>query len=363
MDAWFARLLPHSQPDILHRFTSPRLGDHLGAFWELYLHEHALRAGFEVDSDIGRDTHHRRPDLLLTKGQESFYVEATVVLGDDVIPRASRPRVQQLYDAINRIENRNFLLHLNVRSIGPRTPGRKLISGQLEPWLNELDPDRELAAVAAGAPPAASRLADDGWIVDVEATGMKPDLRDRSDLRVIGTKIEGFGESEHPVLRRRTIEMRKLDDISPLSSKLRQKARHYGTLDRPFMIAVLCAGTLVAERDILQALLGRFRYQLGIGTGHARPFCEGGGLWLTKKGRHSSRDVSAVMTAVNLSPGACAVIEPTVWRGPWVRRPLRPDLLPWQRVDIAPDLSMTTTPALRPAAEELGLHMRWPGDD
>lgn len=36
VDAWYRRLPEHSRADIRHRFTSRRLGDHLGAFWEMY---------------------------------------------------------------------------------------------------------------------------------------------------------------------------------------------------------------------------------------------------------------------------------------------------------------------------------------
>ncbi len=312
---------------------------------------------------MGRNDPARRPDLLLTRADRSFYVEATVVVGDDVIPRGDRPRVQQLYDAVDRVRHRNFLLHLTVRSVGSTNPTRRRVTTQLDAWLATLDPDREIASVAAGAEPAAMRLDGEGWIVDVEATGLKPDLRGRSDLRVIGAKVEGFDEIDHPVLDRRTVEMHKLDDVSPLSSKLRQKAGHYQDIDRPFVIALLCAGTFVTDRDILQALIGRISYQVSTAGTGLKPYCYGGGLWLTERGRHSARDVSAVLTAVNLSPAACAVVEPTLWTGPWVRRPLDPGRLPWARADLGADLGVTVTPAASTAAEQLGLRPRWPAGD
>jgi hypothetical protein len=137
MDEWFSHLHVDAQKSIRPRFTSPRRDAHLGAFHELYQHELTVCGGYdEVDCDIGREHPQQlRPDLLLARAEDRCFVEVTVALGDDVVAPDARPRVQQLYDAIDRIRNRNFLLGVDVRGVGAATPGRKL-TGAITEWLN-----------------------------------------------------------------------------------------------------------------------------------------------------------------------------------------------------------------------------------
>jgi hypothetical protein len=150
MDDWFTRLPNAAQTSIRPRFTSPRREAHLGAFHELYQHELAVRGDYDIDCDIGvEDPEHVRPDLLVSCGGDGCFVEVTVALGDDVVAPKERPRVEQLYDAINRVPNRDFLLSVAVRGIGAATPGRNL-TGQIARWLDGMDADREIARVAAG---------------------------------------------------------------------------------------------------------------------------------------------------------------------------------------------------------------------
>jgi hypothetical protein len=50
--------------------------------------------------------------------------------------------------------------------------------------------------------------------------------------------------------------------VSSAQCVLRKKAGHgYGLADRPFVIAVLCAGDFVDEHDIAQTLFGPIEYE------------------------------------------------------------------------------------------------------
>lgn len=308
------RAAAEAKSSIRPRFTSSRRDAHLGAFHELYQHELALQGDYDdVDCDIGRENpSHVRPDLLLSRAASRCFVEITVALGDDVVDPAARPRLQQLYDAIERISNRDFLLHTDVRAVGSATPGRRLIR-RIDAWLNTMDPDDEIARVAAGGAPAERYIEADGWAINLIATGWKPELRGRPDLGVIGARVEGLGGHRHVIQGERRIEFdgpRPLDEDGLLAGVLHRKLKHGYKLDAlPFVIAVLCAGDFVDDADIVRALVGP-----GGVWGHGAP--------------ERSRRLSGIITATNLSPTAVAVIEPTWWTNPRRGAPGARGLLP-----------------------------------
>jgi hypothetical protein len=107
MDEWYAALPSHAEPEIWQRFASPSPGAHLGAFWEMYLHEALRRLELGVALDVGRDHAGRRPDLLVNEPQAGVFVEGTVALGDGAVRRDQRARADQLYAASERIRNRD----------------------------------------------------------------------------------------------------------------------------------------------------------------------------------------------------------------------------------------------------------------
>lgn len=346
MDEWFSHLNADAQRSIRPRFTSSRRDAHVGAFHELYQHELAACGDYDdVDCDIGReDPQHVRPDLLLTRADKRCFVEVTVALGDDVVAPAERPRVQQLDDAINRIRNRDFVLGVDVRGVGAATPGRN-VTGPITAWLNGMDADEEIDRVARGGAPARRGFSADGWKVILTATGYKPDLRGRPDLGLIGSHLEGLGGHTHVFEGERRIEVdgpRPLRDDEMLGTVVRKKLKHgYETGETPFVIAVLCAGSFVEDRDIAAALIGT------------------DGVWPNGAGERYAR-LSGVITVANLSPTAVAVCEPTLWTNPDADLPVTADFFPWRRMEVRADGVVVEHPAARTVADVLGISPGFP---
>jgi hypothetical protein len=229
MEQWYQRLPAHARPEIRQRFCSPQLGAHLGAFWEMYLHEATGRLEFKVDLDVGRDHGGRHPNLLVGGEADSFFLEATVALGDSAVRRDGQARAHQMYAAIERVRNRDFLLHTELRLIGKATPGRKLVAEPLDCWLDALDPDVVRADFDAGRPAPAFTIDNDGWLVRIEATGKNAELRGDPERGVIGSREEGFdrdadGEDLLP----------EIDDLTPLTKVLlkRQGTATSSAIDR-----------------------------------------------------------------------------------------------------------------------------------
>jgi hypothetical protein len=339
MDTWYARLPEHSGPEIRQRFTEKKTGAHLGAFWELYLHEAACRLGFEVDIDVGRDHSARRPDLLLSNAATCFYVEARVAEGDDVIARDQRTRANQLYAAVERITNRDFLVYVIVERVGEDTPGRKLVTAPLDRWLAKLDPDAERRRVDAGGEPAEKLIDQDGWRVRLQATAKLPENRGRPESGVMAGQEEGFADDPDG-----EDLLAEVDDITPLRRVLLRKAGHGYKLDeRPFVIAVLCAGQLIHDHDIAQALFGP------------------GGLWHEGAGARY-REVSAVLTASNLHPANVASVATCLWLNPAATHALDAASLPCLRRKIGQG-GLVEQPATASAAGIFGLSPQWPAAD
>lgn len=252
MDQWFSRLPASAQPQIHERFRNAATRTHRGAFFELYVHELATRLDYDVTVDIGNDAaSERRPDFRLHRDSTDFQIEATMITGDDIVGPGNRARVHQLYDAIDRLENREFLVGVALREVGPRTPGRKLVA-KIDRWLAELNPDEQQEGDGDRAA-RETRIEHDGWIVDVDATPIRADLRGRQDFGGIGSRTEGFENGE-----RGHIEMRKLEDAEPIAKALRSKAGHgYELDDKPFVIAACARAHLPSRKTSPKRSSGR----------------------------------------------------------------------------------------------------------
>jgi hypothetical protein len=281
---------------------------------------------------------------LLSRAGISFYLEAAAVLGADVLgERARRPLVAAVYDAINRMDEPNFFLTVDIDSCGDRMPGRRQLLDPLASWLREHDPDEVLTSYNERGDLPERRLAFDGWDLWFQAIPVSPDHRGAPDHRVLGSHSEG---------------MSLLDDAAPLRSKLKRKGSRYGSLDRAYVVALLCAGDFVEDRDIADALLGSTAIRVNPLTHAADAARQPDGFWHGPRGPQNTR-VSAVLTVPQLNWSSAAVVEPTLWLNPWAAHPL-PVTLPWRTHQIAPDGHFTTIEATVTAAELLDLPERWP---
>jgi hypothetical protein len=123
-----------------------------------------------------------------------------------------------------------------------------------------------------------------------------------------------------------------LHDEELLGTVLRKKLKHgYKTDGTPFVVAVLCAGIFVEDRDVAAALIGA------------------DGVWPDGDGKRHER-LSGVITVANLSPTAVAVVEPTLWTNPDAAHPISTDFFPWRRMAVRADGSAVEHSATRSVA-------------
>jgi hypothetical protein len=304
LDAWYARLPEPARRDLRNRFALTTELDHLGAFWELWVHEAHRRLGFDVTVHVGTDAGERRQDFLVARaGAERFWLEATVVGGDSPLSFTERKLDEALCDLIETVQAPRFSLGLEVVRYGACTPGRRRVVPRIERWLRELDPDALRARQAAGAPAPTRSIEFDGWRIELEA-------------------IADAGEAESGA-RRRLLARRAaacsagaVNDIRPLRRKIKKKAARYGQPDRPYLLAVLALGEHVGERDVEHALLGI----PGRPQDHA--------VWHGPAGPCNTR-LSGVLVARGLQPARRPAAPPRLWHNPWAVHSLAVEL-PWR---------------------------------
>jgi hypothetical protein len=345
LDAWYSRLPVAARASIRNRFSSPDQGHHLGALWEMYLHEAFLRLDHDVDLDIGReDPTRRRPDFRLARGGVSFYLEATAVLGDHLLgDQSSQARAGVLCEAIERVEAPDFFLGVGIDQCGTTTPGRRHVTQPLQRWLDGLDADLVLSDYDVTEEVPRMTLSFDGWKVECSAIPVAPEHRGDPGHRVIGSLSQGVGE---------------LNDAKPLRTNLKGKTGVYGTLDQPFVVALLCAGDFADDKDVADALLGSTGVRYNLATRETSWTREPDGFWHGPRGPQNT-SVSAVVTIPQLSSSAITAVEPTVWLNPWATRPFVAQL-PWRTQEMAPDGRITTHDAARTPADLFELPERWP---
>lgn len=323
MEAWFARVPTAHREDLRKRFRSPDDRQHAAAFWELYLHENLSCLGYALEihpTAPGEPTH---PDFLVRADAGDFYLEAVAGTDSDA-EVATQRRLRDLYRTINqRLATPNFMLWVNEYAIGSEpAPGRE-VAGWLERWLQGLDPDEVAARLEkeqSGGLPAdrlpTERWIRDGWDLRFRAVPLKPEARDASKHWALGA----FGPGQASAI----------DTVTPLRSRLERKATRYGDLSAPYVVAVLRNDSFASDEfSVTSALYGSEAVQFDVSTGEATSIRNPDGFW-THPPAPRFTNVSAVVTALNLSPWTVATVEPHLWLNPWATRPLQVDL-PWKR--------------------------------
>lgn len=329
LNAWFARyemLQPaKAANDLAARLRAKPPLQFEGAFWELYLHEAHVRLSFEVTT-CPEDVRH--PDFVLAKQSARVYLEATVT-GKSPTQTRGTHSAAQIHEWVNTAQDPNFFVRVEVIEPGDETPKRHEVADPLELWLRGLAANwRALRdAMESGERVEFPRrqISVRGWLLEFEAFPKSEKARAESSFPMIGlypakTRWEG-------------------DSAAVVRAKLDGKAKHYGDLDVPFVVAIHDV-TPFASRGVMNEAL----------FGLERPY------W-TEDATAPNR-VSAVLAATDFGLSSPARKTPEVWINPYARHTLPVDLLPWPVVSGSS--ASPTAPAMDPAAL-FDLPRDWPG--
>lgn len=244
----------------------------------------------------------RKVDFLVGSPQgNDFYLEAIHVTGESGEQSKSRARQNTLYDSLNYLNSPDFFINLEV-SGAPTSPvpGKK-IRNWLERELSELNPkllDRFLELGLLDLLPQ-WRFEHEGWRITCYPTPKPSELRGVSGIRTLATLSYGG----------------IIDSEGPIRDAVVAKAKRYGVLDLPFVVAVNTSDQFISERDVLAALYGSV-------SGWEEPeiLNDSRGVWGSDNTPKWTR-VSAVVVTIKLRPGKMVGVPVCLYHNPRPRRP------------------------------------------
>jgi len=341
-EAWLSRVPDSAYRDLRSRLRSPLDRQSSAAFWELYLHETFVRAGFQVEVHPDVEGERRQPDFFVSRGDEAFYVEATAVFGANEDPGATARRMR-LYDELNRIESPNFFLNVDVQDVGPRDLSTARLKRDVISWLRSLEPDAMRVSFAEGEGDR-FEFAHDGWVIE---------------LRPMPITAEQRGKPHRPVGMYGPPEAHFIDDAGTLREAIADKGRAYGALGYPLLIAVNVATAFHDDHDTTNALYGtlRFRVNRWSDDGAAEPFRDRDGYWgAPPDWNHPG--VAGLLLGKNISPWSAAKTSATLWPHPQSGTAV-PLLSLWGSSALATDHIENRDPD-EPAAQFFELRDGWP---
>lgn len=301
LENWFSRYPTSEKRDLRQRFRSRNEGNHSSAFYELWLHELMICLGCSVKVHPTLPATNRKPDFLVRSPQGcDFYLEAIHVTGESVKPAKSNNRQNALYDSLNYLKSPDFFINLDVKgSPASPVPGKK-IRNWLEHELSQLNPrlvDHFLELRRIDLIPR-WRFEHEGWKITCYPTPKPPELRGVPGVRTLATI--SFGGI--------------IDSESPIREAVLSKAKRYGVLDLPFVVAVNASDQFISDRDVLTALYGSVS-----GWNEPELLNDSRGVWGSVN-RPAWTRVSAVLVTMKLRP--CKTNGPArLYHNPWPRKP------------------------------------------
>jgi hypothetical protein len=273
--------------------------------FELFLHEYLLRLGFSLmpHPELPNGSA-KRPDFLVTSPEgEQLYVEAICASDDDGRNIAAEARKAVALQALDDAYHANFMVAID--SIGePATqPSGKRLAAEVVRWLDTLDADRVIADSADSYDTLPEyHWQHEDWLLRLRAIPVKPDARGLK-RRLIGIRSFGAGF---------------IDGWTPIRDAILTKARRYGELDLPLVVAVNVDTFNLDPIDESQALFGQEQYVFTVGPTEDEPrFARApNGAWRGPSGPRGRRCSGAWLFS-NLSPYTIAQRRHTLYLNPW----------------------------------------------
>jgi hypothetical protein len=349
LNAWFDRFAKRQDQgavaDLRGRLRAKRALQFDSAFWELYLHEVHARLGFEivVHPPGPRST---RPDFLVLRGEERFYLEAVVPVPTGGSPSAD-PGARTVIEYVDAAYDADFFVAVRFAT-GGAAPRRRAVVTEVEGWLGSLEWSQWHDGENIRYPLPETELMVGEWIIGLQAIPRSPAKRGDSDFPTVGF-YPGFAAFEESVM-------------AAVAPTLDEKASKYGRLDAPHVIAAWVMSPFASEFSLSAALFGA---QVPIAPGRHDLTLPGAdqrrGLWTPDRQRRDRPAAVLVAGSWDFNFNAVARALPRLWHNPWAADPLAVRL-PFAASRVAQDERSTesTLATIDPAAL-FELPPDWPG--
>ncbi|MFL1484886.1 hypothetical protein [Marinobacter sp. LN3S78] len=293
---------------IRSRIRSPNDIDFESSIFELILHEALVREGCILtphpELPNGSD---KRPDFsVITSTGDRFYLEATVVSVTSSEENGANGRRARVLDALNSAPHENFLILVTESGSPLGQPNGNQLCRNVHSWLDSLAVEELCSEITSSNYKLPTfQWSDQGWRLKIKAWPLNPQSRGKS------TSLIGSGSIPSP----------KGDATQSIHKNIKKKARKYGDLDAPLVIAVNVLAGGVSEINEDEALLGKKAFVV---SGGARSITmervKPEGAWLGNSGVQGLR-CSAAWIFNNLRVSSLAEASSTVYFHPWATNP------------------------------------------
>jgi hypothetical protein len=290
IDGALARYPDAHRDAIRNRLRSVDETQHLGAFFELALHELVVREGCTVLAvEPALAGCNRSPDFLVQGADGNrFYLEATLATGRSQADAGAERRMDEAISAIDAVDSPNFFLGVHTSGTPNQPVSRRQLQRAVREWVNALNYDEICVAWERGADIPNLVHEQHGARFRIEPVPRRR-LRGIPGQRAIG--MIGPEEAE------------MIEPHVAIKSAVAAKAGRYGELDLPYIIAVNALADFAERSSVTEALFGTEAiavHQVD-GVWHHREIRNPDGAWRSPQGAINTR-VSAVLSTQRLTP-------------------------------------------------------------
>jgi hypothetical protein len=308
LEVFFQAYSSAHRAEFRKRFRSTDDLQHRSAFFELFLHELFLRLNCTVDvHPEPASSGGRRPDFLVEcPSGKAFFLEAVVASNETKEESKARARISTVYDAINRIESPDFFFGLDVEGALATPPPIRLIKQLIRDKLTSVDFEEIKEIYRAKGLKGLPRWPYEhaGWRI-IFYPIPKSKARGKINVRSIGLIYTG---------------VHWIDSTTAVREAIVRKAKRYGSLELPYVIAVNCLGEHVERIDIMEALFGTEQFVIGGDLSEPEFMRKPDGAWRDRSGPRYTR-VSAVLITSPVLPWSITSAPICLYHNPWAQRP------------------------------------------
>ncbi len=240
LEGWFGNYPRIHRAALARRFRSVNDQLHRGALFELFIHEHLIRAGFRVRCHPGQRSGSKSPDFLASNSLGgSVFVEAACS-GQSASEVAADRLKDEAIELIDSLKSNDFWV--SVFATGKAEGSLPLRGARLRERVTKwLDGLKERGNVSSGLGQPRSdvlKWSGRGLTLELRATPKTGNARNVDRLLGSESGMAWFVPPGHAMLE----------------GTLRKKAGRYGVLKRPYVVSVNVLDAGVREGNIAEAL-------------------------------------------------------------------------------------------------------------
>ena len=316
LEAWFSRYPEAERYEVRQRFRSKNDSQHRSAFFELFLHELLMKLGCRVEIHPTLPQTTRRPDFLVASQKgDFFYMEAVLASDESAQEAAARARMNSVYDSLNSLESPNFFIGMNIQGAPGTPPPTRRLRSFLAGKLDSLSPNEITQLYASGVQNTVPkwRYEHAGWKIE---------------FFPIPKSVEARGKPGVPPLAFWHYGAYWATSREAIRNAVVSKAGRYGTIDRPYVIAVNALSGRIDQSDEIDALFGDEQWNVWetpSGETKVEPTRKLNGAWTSEPGPRYTR-VSAALLVRGVRCWRVPDAGVCLYHNPWAEKPYTTEL-------------------------------------